>query len=159
VPALARVRLSVRAPNLAFVPLSAAERDQFLAEPHVAALSVSAGPDRAPLVVPIWYQYRPGEDLWILTPADSLKARLIQAAGRFSMMVDRLRPTVRYVSVEGPVSGSVPMTDAALTEIAARYLSTEMVQPYVEMSKTTHGPQLVISMRPERWLSSDLGAF
>jgi hypothetical protein len=39
------------------MPLSKHEREQFLAEPHVVALSVAAGPDRAPLTVPIWYDY------------------------------------------------------------------------------------------------------
>ncbi|MDY6996316.1 MAG: pyridoxamine 5'-phosphate oxidase family protein, partial [Actinomycetota bacterium] len=33
------------------------EREQFLAEPHIAALSVNAGAGRGPLTVPIWYQY------------------------------------------------------------------------------------------------------
>ena len=37
--------------------LSVRDRELFLAEPHIAALSVSAGPDRGPLTVPIWYQY------------------------------------------------------------------------------------------------------
>ncbi|MCZ9342993.1 pyridoxamine 5'-phosphate oxidase family protein, partial [Streptomyces sp. TRM76130] len=36
--------------------LSRAEREQFLAEPHIAALAVDAGAGRAPLTVPIWYQ-------------------------------------------------------------------------------------------------------
>ncbi|CAM5599549.1 hypothetical protein SALBM311S_07869 [Streptomyces alboniger] len=35
------------------------ERAEFLAEPHVAALAVDAGAGRAPLTVPIWYQYEP----------------------------------------------------------------------------------------------------
>jgi nitroimidazol reductase NimA-like FMN-containing flavoprotein (pyridoxamine 5'-phosphate oxidase superfamily) len=39
--------------------LSKEEREQFLAEPHVAALSVGAGDKRGPLTVPIWYQYNP----------------------------------------------------------------------------------------------------
>jgi hypothetical protein len=30
-------------------------------------LSVSVGPDRGPLIVPIWYQYIPGGEPWILT--------------------------------------------------------------------------------------------
>lgn len=43
------------------MPLSVDERQQFLAEPHIAALSVSAGPERGgPLTVPIWYRYTPG---------------------------------------------------------------------------------------------------
>lgn len=47
--------------------LSVEEREQFLAEPHIGALSVVDGPDRAPLTVPIWYQYGPGGELWVLT--------------------------------------------------------------------------------------------
>ncbi len=40
--------------------LSQDERELFLAEPRVAALSAYAGDTRGPLVVPpIWYQYTP----------------------------------------------------------------------------------------------------
>ena len=52
------------------------------------------------------------------------KASLIEAAGRFTLMVERVMPTVRYVSVEGPVTRTVPGTDALLREIAERW-STE----------------------------------
>ena len=51
--------------------LSAHDREQFLAEPHIAALSVSDGPGRGPLTVPIWYQYEPGGEPWVLTGAGS----------------------------------------------------------------------------------------
>ena len=54
--------------------LTVQERELFLAEPHIAALSVSAGPGRGPLTVPIWYQYEPGGEVWILTEARSRKA-------------------------------------------------------------------------------------
>ncbi|CPZ11919.1 Putative pyridoxamine 5'-phosphate oxidase-related protein [Mycobacteroides abscessus] len=84
--------------------LSLEERQAFLAEPHVAAISVSAGAGRAPLTVPIWYYYTAGGELWIPTGKGSRKHQLIEAAGRLTLMVDRERPTVRYVSVEGPVT-------------------------------------------------------
>jgi hypothetical protein len=137
--------------------LSVRDRELFLAEPHVAALSVSAGPDRGPLTMPMWYQYEPGGEAWILTEAASLKARLIQAAGRFSLMVDRMAPTIRYVSVEGPVTRTVPETDQLLWEIATRYLGADKAREYVAMAKAEFGEQIVIYLRPERWLSSDLG--
>ncbi|MFI1651357.1 pyridoxamine 5'-phosphate oxidase family protein [Streptomyces avidinii] len=139
--------------------LSRTEREQFLAEPHVAALAVNAGAegDRAPLAVPIWYQYAPGGDIWIMTGRDSRKADLIRAAGRFTLMVDRLEPTIRYVSVEGPVVSTVPATREQLVEISARYLPTEKVEGYVDFAWKEHGEQLVIHMRPQRWVSSDLG--
>jgi nitroimidazol reductase NimA-like FMN-containing flavoprotein (pyridoxamine 5'-phosphate oxidase superfamily) len=53
--------------------LSVEEREQFLAEPHIGALSVVERADRAPLTVPIWYQYSPGGELWVLTEPGSRK--------------------------------------------------------------------------------------
>ncbi|MBA0127360.1 pyridoxamine 5'-phosphate oxidase family protein [Haloechinothrix sp. YIM 98757] len=138
--------------------LSVAEREAFLAEPHIAALSVSAGPERGPLTVPIWYQYTPGGEVWVLTSADSRKARLIHEAGRFTLMVERLEPSVRYVSVEGPVTRTLPGTGEQMREMAARYLPAEKVGPYVEFADAELGEQLTIVMRPQRWLSADLGA-
>ncbi|GHB37139.1 pyridoxamine 5'-phosphate oxidase [Streptomyces viridiviolaceus] len=137
--------------------LTREERETFLAEPHIAALAVDAGAGRAPLTVPIWYQYEPGGDVWIMTGLDSRKNELIKASGRFSLMVDRLDPTIRYVSVEGPVVETVPATVERLRELAARYLPAEKVDGYVEFAWKDHGEQVVIRMRPERWVSSDLG--
>ena len=136
--------------------LSVQDREVFLAEPHVAALSVSAGPGRGPFTVPIWYQYTPGGEAWVLTEARSRKARLIAAAGRFSLMVERVRPTVRYVSVEGPVTRTIPETPELLREVTERYLPPEKVPGYLEFAAKL-GPQVVIYLRPERWLTADLG--
>jgi hypothetical protein len=137
--------------------LSVQAREQFLAEPHIAALSVAAGPDRGPVTVPIWYQYEPGGEAWILTESASLKSRLIAAAGRFSLMVDRVSPTTRYVSVEGPVTRTVPETDEMVWEMASRYLAPDKAREYVAMAKADFGPQIAIYLRPQRWLTSDLG--
>ncbi len=137
--------------------LTVQERELFLAEPHIAALSVSAGPHRGPLTVPIWYQYTPGGEAWILTEVKSRKVPLIEAAGCFTLMVDRITPTTRYVSVEGPVTRTVPCTDALLREITERYLPPEQAEAYIEMAESEFGEQAAIYMRPHRWLSSDLG--
>ncbi|MEU6522541.1 pyridoxamine 5'-phosphate oxidase family protein [Streptomyces sp. NPDC046924] len=138
--------------------LSREEREQFLAEPHVAALAVDAGAGRAPLTVPIWYQYAPGGDVWVMTGLDSRKNRLIGVAGRFSLMVDRVEPTVRYVSVEGPVVETAPATLERLRELSARYLPADKVEGYVSAAWQDHGEQVVLHMRPEHWVSSDLGS-
>ena len=137
--------------------LSVRDRELFLAEPHIAALSVSAGPDRGPLTMPMWYQYEPGGEAWVLTEADSRKARLIEAAGRFTLMVERVTPTVRYVSVEGPVTRMIPGTDELLQEITVRYLPPEKVSAYLEFARADFGEQVAIYLRPQRWLTSDLG--
>ena len=137
--------------------LTREQREQFLAEPHIAALAVDAGEGRAPLAVPIWYQYKPGGDIWIMTGRDSRKYELIRAAGRFSLLVERLEPTIRYVSVEGPVVDTRPGTVEDLREISARYLPAEKVDGYVEFASKNHGEQVIIRIRPERWVTSDLG--
>jgi hypothetical protein len=138
------------------MPLTKHEREQFLAEPHVAALSVVAAPDRAPLVVPIWYQYSPGGEIWFMTSVGSRKARLIDAAGRVSMMIDEAGERVRYVSVEGPVTRTEPGTENVLREISARYIPADRVEPYVEFALAEHGEQVVYFVQPQRWLSADL---
>jgi hypothetical protein len=137
--------------------LSVRDRELFLAEPHIAALSVSAGPDRGPLTVPIWYQYELGGEAWVLTEAASPKARLIEAAGRFTLMVERVAPTIRYVSVEGPVTRTILGTDELLREITERYLPPEKVAGYLEFAAGL-GEHVAIYLRPQRWLSADLGA-
>lgn len=138
--------------------LTREEREQFLAEPHVAALAVDAVEEgRAPLTVPIWYVYEPGGDLWIMTGRDSRKGAAIAAAGRFSLMVERVAPTVRYVSVEGPAISTRAATREELVEISTRYLPAEKVDAYVDFAWKEHGEQVVVHLRPEHWLSSDLG--
>ncbi|GAB7028983.1 pyridoxamine 5'-phosphate oxidase family protein [Streptomyces sp. NPDC021749] len=139
--------------------LSIRERENFLAEPHIGALSVVERPDRAPLTVPIWYQYTPGGELWVRTGPDSRKARAIRAAGRFSLMVQRTEPTVRYASVEGPVTRTDPDSRERSWEMAARYLPQDKVAAFVEYDHAHLGAHVVIAMRPEHWVSADLGSF
>ncbi|MCB0942531.1 MAG: pyridoxamine 5'-phosphate oxidase family protein [Mycobacterium sp.] len=138
--------------------LSKDEREQFLSEPHIAALSVYAGGSRGPLTVPIWYQYTPGGEPWVLTGAGSRKARLIEATGHFSLMAERLDPSVRYVSVDGPVSRIEPGTDEQLVEMTKRYLPAEKVDAYLDYARRDLGANVAIYLQPQNWLSADLGS-
>jgi len=125
----------------------------------VAALSVSAGKDRGPLTVPIWYQYTPGGQPWFITGTGSRKHRLIEAAGYLSLMVDRVEPTVRYVAVDGAVDRIEEGTDEQLVEMTKRYLPAEAVEPYLEMARREHGPSVAVYLKPQHWLSADMGGF
>ncbi len=144
--------------NLASMALSKDEREQFLAEPHIAALSVSAGDKRGPLTVPIWYQYTPGGEPWVLTGNGSRKHRLIETQGEFTLMAERVEPTVRYVAVDGPVSGIEPGADEHLVELTKRYLPADKVDAYLEFARREHGDSVIIFLKPQHWLSADLGA-
>ncbi|CAJ1498694.1 pyridoxamine 5'-phosphate oxidase family protein [[Mycobacterium] holstebronense] len=138
--------------------LSKDEREHFLAEPHIAALSVNAGAGRGPLTVPIWYQYAPGGEPWVLTGAGSRKAQLIEAAGSFSLMVERTEPTLRYVAVDGTVSRIEPGTEELHAELAHRYLPPDRAKKFLEYALAELGEQVVIYLRPQHWISADLGA-
>ncbi len=138
--------------------LSKDERERFLAEPHIGALSVSAGDKRGPLTVPIWYQYTPGGELWFITGAGSRKHQLIEASGYVSLMAERVEPTVRYVAVDGPVLRIEPGTDEQLVEVTKRYLAPEKVDGYLEFARREHGESVAVFLKPEHWLSADLGS-
>lgn len=134
------------------------EREQFLAEPRTAALSVSLGASSSPLTVPIWYHYTPGGEPWVLTGVGTRKAQSIEAAGSFSLMVQRLEPTRRYVAVGGTVSGIHPATDDQLVEMTRRHLSGDAADRHIDFLRN-RGKNLAISMHPEHWLYSDAEAF
>ncbi|MER6714544.1 pyridoxamine 5'-phosphate oxidase family protein [Streptomyces sp. NPDC000877] len=140
------------------MPLPLPEREVFLSQPHVAALSVGrSAPGRAPLSVPVWYWYEPGHDLWLMTGRDSVKAKAIAAAGCVTLLVERLEPTIRYVSVEGPVVSREPSTPEEMKALAFRYLPAEKVEDYLRVAQHEQGPQITVRIRPEHWLSADLG--
>lgn len=138
--------------------LSKEEREQFLAEPHIGALSVCNGENRGPLTVPIWYQYTPGGDLWFTTGRGSRKHQLIEASGFVSIMVERVEPTVRYVAVDGPVLRIEPGTDEQLVEMTKRYLPPESVDGYLELARREHGESVAVYVKTAHWLSADLGS-
>jgi hypothetical protein len=119
--------------------------------------SVPVPPPALVLRLAVLHRLGPGGEAWVLTETASLKARLIQAAGCFTLMVDRVTPTIRYVSVEGPVTRTVPETDELLREITERYLPPEKVPGYLAFAKAELGEQVAIYLRPQRWLTSDLG--
>lgn len=131
------------------------ERQEYLASVHVGVLAVSRE-DRAPLAVPIWYGYEPGGLLNILIGPNSLKARLLAEAGRFSLCVQTEKVPYKYVMVEGPIVETRQCdieTDARV--MAHRYLGKEMGDQYVEDGDD--GNMICVSMRPEVWYSADYG--
>lgn len=119
---------------------------------------MNAGDGRGPLTVPIWYQYTPGGEPWVLTGTGSRKHQLIEAAGYFTLMAERVEPTVRYVAVDGAVSRIEPSTDEQLEAVTRRYLSGESADNYLKFARENLGENVAIYMKPQHWLSADLGA-
>jgi nitroimidazol reductase NimA-like FMN-containing flavoprotein (pyridoxamine 5'-phosphate oxidase superfamily) len=137
--------------------MSKPEREAFLAGVHVGVISI-AEPGRGPLSAPIWYGYQPGGELWIVTERDSRKGRLLTSAGRFSLCAQSEQPPYKYVSVEGPITAIV-RSDLERDErpLARRYLGRELGDRYVESTggAEARSGNIRVSLRPERWLSTD----
>jgi nitroimidazol reductase NimA-like FMN-containing flavoprotein (pyridoxamine 5'-phosphate oxidase superfamily) len=137
-------------------PMTREEREAFLAEPHVGILSVTAEPDRAPLTTPIWYEYRPGGLVKVITPAGARKVRLIEEAGRFALCAQvAVTDDYRYVSVEGPVTEIRPASKREGYEMAARYMGPDRATDYVNAAETTAAGNVAIHLRPQRWNTVD----
>ncbi len=132
------------------------EREAFLADTHVAVVSIADG-ERGPLAVPIWYAYTPGGALRFVTGGESRKARLIRATGRVSVCVQTETPPYRYVTIEGPATITVPDYERDIRPTALRYLGPQMGETYLRATVAEHAAAVLVTVKPERWLTVDYG--
>ena len=139
--------------------MSPAEREAFLADVHVAVVSIPES-GRGGLVIPIWYDYAPGGPLWFVTDATSRKARLLERAGCLGLCAQTETPPYRYVSVEGTVRSIEPADlERDTRPLAHRYLGREMGDRYIEATRGEGGDvgSVVVRIDLRRWLSVDYG--
>lgn len=129
------------------------EREAFLAGAHIGVLCVERD-GRAPLAVPVWYDYQPGGELLIWMERDTPKHKLISSAGRFSLLAQQEKPPYRYVTAEGPatVDDQPPTREQAL-RIVRRYQPEDEAIAYVD--SVLGAAAILVRMRPQNWLSSD----
>jgi nitroimidazol reductase NimA-like FMN-containing flavoprotein (pyridoxamine 5'-phosphate oxidase superfamily) len=140
--------------------LSEQERDAFLAEPHIAVLSVARDNGLPPLAAPTWYGSQPGGAITIFTETMGRKARkteLIHKAGVVSLCVQRESFPYRYVTVEGRVAGvDRPPSAEQMLAILRRYLPEEQARGFVDAELSNPASRIVLfTIEPERWLSLD----
>lgn len=132
--------------------MSQAEKEAFMAELHVGVIGIN-DPDHGPLTVPIWYDYEPGGELWMITGSQSRKGKLLTPGSRISLAAQTEDAPYKYVSVEGPIT-HIEATDAGtLLAMAQRYLGQEMGAAYAQGSDL--GEQVTVRMQPQRWLAVD----
>jgi hypothetical protein len=91
-----------------------------------------------------------------VTGRTSRKGRLLQQGRRASLCVHTERPPYQYVSVEGPIV-AVDRADIEwdLRPLARRYLGTQAGDAYVAESRDEHLDNVLVRLRPERWLTAD----
>lgn len=140
--------------------MSRSEREKFLSDVHVGILGVDDPRGKsAPLLVPVWYAYKPGGDVVVQTGRDSVKAQLIRESGRFSFCVQDESP-YRYVSVEGPVVAvDDPLDPAQWEAMAHRYLDPVTASAYLAANRQQLAESISLRMRPQRWRTADFSAF
>ena len=141
-------------------PMTARDREAFLAEPRVAVLSVAGEDDRPPLAAPSFYAYEPGGDISFFTNTERRRARkveLIRRHGWVSLTVQRPEPPYMYVTVEGTVvsADGSPSADE-IVAIASRYMPAE--HAHALAASELADPQstfLLFRVTPDRWLTAD----
>lgn len=138
------------------ITMSEPERQAFLAEPHIAIVSINE-PGRGPLTVPVWYDYEAGGEVSFITPAASRKAALLAVGDRMTLCAQDEALPPKYVSVEGPVVSIEPAgVDEHITPMAVRYLGEEIGAFYVQSTRAEDPrEEIVVRLRPERWFSAD----
>jgi hypothetical protein len=144
--------------------LSKEEREAFLSGVHVGVVSLADGP-RGPLTSPVWYVYEPGGEIVFCTRRETRKARLLEPGLRVSFLVqvegDIAQGVLpRYVSVEGPVVRlEAADLDRDLRPIVHRYLGEAVGDGYLAATRGERADdELVVHLRPERWLTRDFGS-
>jgi nitroimidazol reductase NimA-like FMN-containing flavoprotein (pyridoxamine 5'-phosphate oxidase superfamily) len=133
------------------------EREGFLAGLHVGVISIPES-GRGPLTTPIWYDYQPGGEVWVITDRDSRKGKLLKVGTRISLVAQTETLPYQYVSVEGPVVAVEPASsDEHARPMAERYLGKELGAQYVAATGAEREARgsVVVRMRPERWLTVD----
>jgi hypothetical protein len=137
------------------IAMTKKEREAFLAEVHVGVLAISES-GRGPLAVPVWYAYEPGGELRFVTARGSRKGKLITQAARLSLCAQTETAPYKYVSVEGPIVGrDASDVERDLRPIARRYLGPQGGDAYVDGTRGEHGDDMLVRLRPERWLTVD----
>ena len=140
-------------------PLTGQEREAFLAEPHVAVISLPADDGRPPLAFPGWYAFLGGDRITHYTQRTeprSRKLRLLREGSVLSLCVQRADPPYRYVTVEGTVldENGAPTAEQRLA-IIGRYLAEGEARAYLDDEIASGVAVSVFTIRADRWTGFD----
>ena len=130
------------------------ERKTFLADVHVGVLSIPRKEGSAPLTVPVWYDYSPGGEVWLITGQLSLKGQLLEVGTPVALVAQTEDTPYKYVSVEGHVRKIEPTHNGSdLRPMAIRYLGEQKGIAYAAASD--EATSIRVSIQPERWFTVD----
>lgn len=128
---------------------SPAERE-LLDLPGFASLATLL-PSGTPQLTVMWYR-RVGDELQMITPAATRKARNLERDGRAAIVVNDPENSYRYVEMRGHIelTRDREAIRDALFRIAARYIGAERAGPYAAARDPNE--RVLMIFRPERIL-------
>ena len=126
------------------------EIEAFLAEPHIAHISV-VHRDGSPHVSPVWYHYDRANLLVVAEPT-ALKVRCIKREPRVSVSIATAGEPYCYVQINGRAQLSTAGAEEALRKMALRYKGPELGTTYVDRIRKTMR-FLLITITPIRTLA------
>ncbi len=138
-------------------PMTIEERAEFLAGIHVGVLTIDE-PGRGLLSVPVWYLYKIGGEIVLVTRPEARKAPLLSAGARVAFCVQSEEMPPKYVSIQGTVVSALPAdVERDLKPIVRKYLGAEVGDAYVDGTRPNGTNEIVVRIRPRRWFSRDFG--
>lgn len=129
------------------MPALAPDVEEFLREPHVAALA-TVRPDGRPHVTPVWYEFD-GRDFVISTFRETQKYRNVERKGFAALSIHADEVPYRHVVVEGTARPGSPIDNVWRERVASRYLGEAGGKAYVR--DTGDWEQVAIYVRPLKW--------
>jgi hypothetical protein len=105
--------------------------------------------DGSPHVAPVWVDLD-GDELVLMTSADTIKGKSILRDGRVALCFDDERPPFSFVTIAGITTTSTDSNELLrwATRIAARYMGTEQAEAYGRRNAVP--PEMVVRVTPTK---------
>src|ERR1700751_4124773 len=127
------------------MPMTKRAIAEFLAEPNVAVVAVTA-PDGSPHAVPTWFEYRRGEAFFV-TESTAFKYKCLQHDPRVTLCIDtRKPPNYKAVILKGRVTMEEKIADDMVERMAVAYMGKRAGHEYAVQFKDQ--PVVVVRFKP-----------
>ena len=105
--------------------------------------------DGSPHVAPVWVDLD-GDELVLMTSADTIKGKSILRDGRVALCFDDERPPFSFVTIAGTTTTSTDPDELLRwsTRIAARYMGAEQAEAYGRRNAVP--PEMVVRVTPTK---------
>ena len=105
--------------------------------------------DGSPHVAPVWVDLD-GDELVLMTSADTIKGKSILRDGRVALCFDDERPPFSFVTIAGTTTTSTDPDELLrwATRIAARYMGEEQAEAYGRRNAVP--PEMVVRVTPTK---------